>query len=550
MNDLLKFITCGSVDDGKSTLIGHLLYDAKLLYADQKEALLLDSKVGSRGGAIDYSLLLDGLLAEREQGITIDVAYRYFTTDNRSFICADTPGHEEYTRNMACGASFADLAIILADAKQGVLTQTRRHARICALMGIRYFVFAVNKMDLIGYDEQRFAEIAAQIGELERELHLENVVIIPVSATEGDNVTKKSANMTWYKGEALLPYLEQVDVTADAAVEQGFYLPVQRVCRPNHTFRGFQGQVESGSVAVGDTVRVLPSGETAEVKSILVADHDAQSAFTGQPVTLQLNREVDISRGSVLEKDSGLELADAFQAEILWMDDAELTVGKNFLIKLGTRQIPGILSKIEYKIDINTGEHEAAMTLRKNEIALAGLAVTEPIVLAPFAAHRTQGELILIDRITNSTAAAGVVRTIGAGDEARFTATPAMRSALNWQTPLAVVFSPSDGTKPAAIAEAEYTLVRSGRHTYLYMPQSDEDAAATTQHLLDAGLIVLVIAKDEATASNVAALPQAKAWSGFAPAASTSANDAAAIANTILHATLLDATVTPNNWVI
>ena len=547
MNDLLKFITCGSVDDGKSTLIGHLLYDAKLLYADQKEALLLDSKVGSRGGAIDYSLLLDGLLAEREQGITIDVAYRYFTTDNRSFICADTPGHEEYTRNMACGASFADLAIILVDAKQGVLTQTRRHARICALMGIRYFVFAVNKMDLIGYDEQRFTEIAAQIGELEKELHLENVVIIPVSATEGDNVTKKSANMTWYKGEALLPYLEQVDVTADAAVEQGFYLPVQRVCRPNHTFRGFQGQIESGSVAVGDTVRVLPSGETAEVRSILVADHDEESAFTGQPVTLQLNREVDVSRGSVLEKDSGLELADAFQAEILWMDDAELTVGKNFLIKLGTRQIPGILSKIEYKIDINTGEHEAATTLRKNEIALASIAVTEPIVLAPFAAHQTLGELILIDRITNSTAAAGVVRTIGAGDEARFTATPAMRSALNWQTPLAVVFSPSDGTKPAAIAEAEYTLVRSGRHTYLYTPQPGEDAAATTQHLLDAGIIVLVIAKDEATASNVAALPQAKAWSGLAPNAS---NDAAAIANAILHATLRDATVTPNNWVI
>ena len=547
MNNLLKFITCGSVDDGKSTLIGHLLYDAKLLYADQKEALLLDSKVGSRGGAIDYSLLLDGLLAEREQGITIDVAYRYFTTDNRSFICADTPGHEEYTRNMACGASFADLAIILVDAKQGVLTQTRRHARICALMGIRYFVFAVNKMDLIGYDEQRFTEIAAQIGELGAELHLENVVIIPVSATEGDNVTKRSANMTWYKGEALLPYLEQVDVTADAAVEQGFYLPVQRVCRPNHTFRGFQGQIESGSVAVGDTVRVLPSGETAEVRSILVADHDAQSAFTGQPVTLQLNREVDVSRGSVLEKDSGLELADAFQAEILWMDDAELTVGKNFLIKLGTRQIPGILSKIEYKVDINTGEHEAATTLQKNEIALASIAVTEPVVLAPFAAHRTQGELILIDRITNSTAAAGVVRTIGAGDEARFTATPAMRSALNWQTPLAVVFSPSDGTKPAAIAEAEYTLVRSGRHTYLYTPQPGEDAAATTQHLLDAGLIVLVIAKDEAAAGNVAALPQAKAWSDLAPTAS---NDAAAIANTILHATLLDATVTPNNWVI
>ncbi|MDY6267685.1 MAG: GTP-binding protein [Selenomonadaceae bacterium] len=547
MNDLLKFITCGSVDDGKSTLIGHLLYDAKLLYADQKEALLLDSKVGSRGGAIDYSLLLDGLLAEREQGITIDVAYRYFTTDHRSFICADTPGHEEYTRNMACGASFADLAIILVDAKQGVLTQTRRHARICALMGIRFFVFAVNKMDLVGYDEHHFAEIAAQIGELEQELQLENVTIIPVSATEGDNVTKASSNMAWYSGEALLPYLEHVDVTAGAAVEQGFYLPVQRVCRPNHTFRGFQGQVESGEIAVGDTIRVLPSGETADVKSILVADHEAASAFTGQPVTIQLNREVDVSRGSVLEKESGLELSDAFQAEILWMDDAELTVGKNFLIKLGTRQIPSILSKIEYKIDINTGEHEPADTLKKNEIALASIAVTEPIVLAPFAAHRTQGELILIDRITNSTAAAGVVRTISAGDEARFTATPAMRSALNWQTPLAIIFSPTtDGTKPSAIAEAEYTLVRSGRHTYLYTPQAGEDAAAVTQHLLDAGLIVLVVADDTATVETLAKLPQAKAWSEF----TGGATDAAAIANTILRTTLLDATVTPNNWII
>ena len=544
-NDLLKFITCGSVDDGKSTLIGHLLYDAKLLYADQKEALLLDSKVGSRGGAIDYSLLLDGLLAEREQGITIDVAYRYFTTDHRSFICADTPGHEEYTRNMACGASFADLAIILVDATQGVLTQTRRHARICALMGIRYFIFAVNKMDLAGYDEQRFDEISQQIDELESELKLEHVVIIPVSATEGDNVTKHSDEMPWYTGEALLPYLETVNVTAGAAVEQGFTLPVQRVCRPDHTFRGFQGQIESGTVAVGDTIRVLPSGETAEVKSILVADHDEKSAFTGQPVTIQLNREVDVSRGSVLEKDSGLALADAFQAELLWMDDTELTVGKNFLIQLGTRQIPGILSNIEYKIDINTGEHQHADTLQKNEIARVDIAVTEPIVLAPFDAHRTLGELILIDRITNSTAAAGVVRRIG-GDTARFQATPAMRSALNWQTPLAVIFSPADDIKPSAIAEAEYTLVRSGRHTYLYAPQQGEDVVATTKHLLDAGLIVLVLASDDETAAKLAALSHAKAWRDLASAAT----DAATIANTILHATLLDATVTPNNWVI
>ena len=253
MRSLLKFITCGSVDDGKSTLIGHILYDAKLLYADQEKALELDSKVGSRGGAIDYSLLLDGLMAEREQGITIDVAYRYFTTDNRSFIVADTPGHEEYTRNMAVGASFADLAIILIDAKQGVLVQTRRHARICALMGIKYFVFAVNKMDLVGYDEARFNEIKAQIDELAEELKLESVYIIPVSATEGDNVTTKSENITWYKGEAILPYLEKIDVT-EKKKEEGFYMPVQRVCRPDHTFRGFQGQIESGSIAVGDDI--------------------------------------------------------------------------------------------------------------------------------------------------------------------------------------------------------------------------------------------------------------------------------------------------------
>ena len=268
MKGLLKFITCGSVDDGKSTLIGHILYDSKLLYADQEKALELDSKVGSRNGRIDYSLLLDGLMAEREQGITIDVAYRYFTTDNRSFIVADTPGHEEYTRNMAVGASFADLAVILVDASQGVLVQTRRHARICSLMGIKYFVFAVNKMDLVGYSKERFDEISREINELTAVLSLENTVIIPLSATEGDNVTKKSDNISWYEGPALLEYLENVDISSDD--EEGFYLPVQRVCRPDHTFRGFQGQIESGSISTGDIVTALPSGEKAAVKSILV----------------------------------------------------------------------------------------------------------------------------------------------------------------------------------------------------------------------------------------------------------------------------------------
>ena len=410
MSGLLKFITCGSVDDGKSTLIGHILYDSKLLYADQEKALELDSKVGSRGGAIDYSLLLDGLMAEREQGITIDVAYRYFTTDHRSFIVADTPGHEEYTRNMAVGASFADLAIILVDAKQGVLVQTRRHARICSLMGIRYFVFAVNKMDLVGYDEKRFNEIKAQIDELSGELGLPNVKIIPVSATEGDNVTKKSENIKWYDGEALLTYLENVDISTDHN-EEGFYMPVQRVCRPDHTFRGFQGQIESGEIAVGDTIVTLPSNEKAKVKSILIGDKEAQNAKIGQPVTIQLDKEVDVSRGCVLAKDNKLPISKSFTATLLWMDDNELTEGKDYLIKLGTRQIPAVLKNIQYKIDVNTGEFIPADKLVKNEIAVCDIVLQEKIVLDEFKKHKTLGELILIDRVTNMTSACGVVES-------------------------------------------------------------------------------------------------------------------------------------------
>lgn len=408
MSGLLKFITCGSADDGKSTLIGHILYDAKLLYADQEKALELDSKVGSRGGAIDYSLLLDGLMAEREQGITIDVAYRYFTTDNRSFIVADTPGHEEYTRNMAVGASFADLAVILVDAKQGVLVQTRRHARICSLMGIRYFVFAVNKMDLVGYDEKRFQEIEGQISELLKELGLESVKIIPVSATEGDNVTVKSENIPWYTGEPLLEYLEQVDVS-EKSREEGFYLPVQRVCRPNHTFRGFQGQIESGEIKVGDTITTLPSKEEAKVKSILIGDKESASASVGNPVTIQLDREVDVSRGCVLVKDAELPVTNKLTATLLWMDDEELVIGKDYLLKLGTRQIPGVLTGIRHKIDVNTGEFLPTDHLVKNEIALCELLLQEPIVADEFKKHKTLGELILIDRITNMTSACGVV---------------------------------------------------------------------------------------------------------------------------------------------
>ena len=408
MSGLLKFITCGSVDDGKSTLIGHILYDSKLLYADQEKALELDSKVGSRGGAIDYSLLLDGLMAEREQGITIDVAYRYFTTEKRSFIVADTPGHEEYTRNMAVGASFADLSIILIDAKQGVLVQTRRHARICALMGIKYFVFAVNKMDLVNYDENRFNEIKAQVDELAKELNLANVKLIPVSATEGDNITTKSENTPWYKGEALLTYLENVDIT-DKQQEQGFYMPVQRVCRPDHTFRGFQGQIESGAIAVGDELVTLPSNEHAKVKSILIGDKQADEVGVGRPVTIQLDREVDVSRGCVLAKDVKLPISNSFTATLLWMDDEELTVGKDYLVKLGTKQIPGVLQNIQYKIDVNTGEYIPVSKLSKNEIAVCDIKLQEAIVLDAFDLHKTLGEFILIDRISNMTSACGVI---------------------------------------------------------------------------------------------------------------------------------------------
>lgn len=415
MKDLLKFITCGSVDDGKSTLIGHILYDAKLLYADQKRALELDSKVGSRGGAIDYSLLLDGLMAEREQGITIDVAYRYFTTDNRSFIVADTPGHEEYTRNMAVGASFADLSIILIDAKQGVLVQTKRHARICELMGIKHFVFAINKMDLVGYSEERFIEIEKEVLKLQEELSLENIVTIPLCATEGDNVTSKSENTPWYNGMHLLEYLENVEV--DDISEEGFYMPVQRVCRPDHTFRGFQGQIESGIINVGDEITALPSNEKVKVKSIHVTDKRVSEASKGQPVTIQLDKEVDVSRGCILLKGTDIKLSNSFTTEILWMDDSELICGKEYIIKIGTKMLSGIVTELKYKIDVNSGEHLNTQDLKKNEIAVCNILLSEKVAADEFTRHKNLGEFILIDRITNMTSACGVIKEISSNKE-------------------------------------------------------------------------------------------------------------------------------------
>lgn len=495
MKGLLKFITCGSVDDGKSTLIGHILYDSKLLYADQEKALELDSKVGSREGKIDYSLLLDGLMAEREQGITIDVAYRYFTTDNRSFIVADTPGHEEYTRNMAVGASFADLAVILVDAKQGVLIQTKRHARICALMGIKHFVFAVNKMDLVCYSEERFNEINAQIAELTKELLLADVVVIPVSATEGDNVTTKSANIPWYKGEALLPYLEQIDVD-DTEEEKGFYMPVQRVCRPNHEFRGFQGQIEAGSVSVGDEIITLPTKEHVHVKSIHVGDKEAQSASIGQPVTIQLDREVDVSRGSVLAAGADLKLATEITATILWMDDDVLTNNKNFFVKLGTRLIPGVVTEIVNTIDVNTGEEKPAALLKKNEIAVCKISLADVIVVDEFNLHKTMGELILIDRVTNMTSACGVVREVNEEADDVKEVDAAFRAELNNQKPVVVETVLSDKINVDFLKKVEKELLLESKHVYLYAPAEDYTNVVT--HLVNAGIVVILALKEKA----------------------------------------------------
>lgn len=505
MGDLLKFITCGSVDDGKSTLIGHILYDSKLLYADQEKALELDSKVGSRGGAIDYSLLLDGLTEEREQGITIDVAYRYFTTDRRSFIVADTPGHEEYTRNMAVGASFADLAVILVDAEHGVLVQTRRHARICALMGIRYFVFAVNKMDLVGYSEKRFLEIKKQIEELSSELNLEHVTLIPVSATEGDNVTKRSEKMPWYTGDVLLDFLETVNVD-DGLEEKGFTLPVQRVCRPSHEFRGFQGQVESGTISVGDEITSLPSEEKAHIKSILIGDKEAVTAQKGQPVTVTLDREIDTSRGSVLCREADLKTADSLTATILWMDDAVLDNGKNFFVKLGTRMIPGLVTKILYKIDVNTGEHKKAETLNKNELAVAQIALTDKIVADEFRRHRTLGELILIDRISFQTSACGVVNRVEQSGKvtSEGKVTPELRAALEGQKPVTVEFRLGRNGVDRALAEkVEKGLVVAGRHTYLYQPEAGEPVKEIVTHLNQAGIVVLLLLGEDVESPKV-----------------------------------------------
>lgn len=471
MNSLLKFITCGSVDDGKSTLIGHMLYDAKLLFADQKRALELDSKVGSRGGAIDYSLLLDGLMAEREQGITIDVAYRYFTTKNRSFIVADTPGHEEYTRNMAVGASFAELAVILVDATHGVLTQTKRHTRICSLMGIEHFVFAVNKMDLINYDIDCFEKITREIKKMVAEYDYKSIKILPVSATEGDNITSKSKKIFWYDGEPLLTYLENIQIHDDS-IEQEFTMPVQRVCRPDSTFRGFQGQIESGKIKVGDEITALPSKEKAKVKTILDAGKEVTESSRGHAVTICLDSEVDISRGCVLVHNAKPKTGNLFTTNLLWMDDTPLVAGKNYLLKLGTKMTPAVIMNIKYKIDVNTGNEVYSDTIYKNEIAVCDIAVSEKIVFEKFKNNHALGSMILIDRITNMTSACGVItHALRRTDNLTWhemDITREFRAQQKGQTPKTIWMTGLSGSGKSTLAnEIEKRLVSLGKHTML-----------------------------------------------------------------------------------
>ena len=471
MNTLLKFITCGSVDDGKSTLIGHMLYDSKLLFADQTQALELDSKVGSNEGDIDYSLLLDGLTAEREQGITIDVAYRYFSTQKRSFIVADCPGHEQYTRNMAVGAAFADLAVILVDATKGILPQTKRHTKICALMGIKHFVVAINKMDLTGYDKNVFEDISHEFEILVSNYSPDSVEIIPVSATVGDNITQPSDKTRWYRGKTLLSTLEDVTIEKELSRDV-FIMPIQRVSRPNSNFRGFQGEIDKGIIKLGDTITILPSEEIATVTKILVCEKEQDFASAGQPVTICTKEEVDISRGDVLAKGNLPEHTDMITATLLWMDDEELITGRNYILKCGTKTISASIMNIKYKTDINTGKHIASEKLFKNEIAEVDIVFSEKIVVSKFAENKTLGSFILIDRVSNMTSGCGVIEhTLRRSENVvwhKTDITRKIRANQKAQKPLTIWFTGLSGSGKSTLAnEVEKLLFAMGKHTIL-----------------------------------------------------------------------------------
>ncbi|OIP08887.1 MAG: adenylyl-sulfate kinase [Betaproteobacteria bacterium CG2_30_68_42] len=470
---LLRFITCGSVDDGKSTLIGRLLYDSKMLHEDQLAALEADSKrVGTQGGELDFALLVDGLSAEREQGITIDVAYRFFSTGRRKFIVADTPGHEQYTRNMVTGASTADLAVLLVDARKGILTQTRRHSYLVGLVGIRQVVLAVNKLDLVEYSRETFERIEAQYREFAARIGIENVVCIPISALRGDNVLVPSGNTPWYHGPTLMGQLETVEI-AGGAQDGAFRMPVQWVNRPNQDFRGFSGRIVGGTIRPGARVRVLPSARDTTVVRIVTADGDLEQAEAGQSVTLTLADEIDVSRGDVLvAADDPAAVADQFRATVVWMSDEHMLPGRPYLMKIGARTVGVTFTELHYRINVNTLEHVAAKTLDLNEIGVCNLGLDRPVAFDPYAKNRDMGGFIVIDRISNNTVGAGMIEfALRRADNIHWQAIDVdkgARAALKGQKSCILWFTGLSGSGKSTIANiVEKKLHAAGRHTYL-----------------------------------------------------------------------------------
>ncbi|MCH2238653.1 MAG: adenylyl-sulfate kinase [Sphingomonadales bacterium RIFCSPHIGHO2_01_FULL_65_20] len=471
---MLRFITCGSVDDGKSTLIGRLLYDSKMIFEDQLAALEADSKrVGTQGAEIDFALLVDGLAAEREQGITIDVAYRFFSTEKRKFIVADTPGHEQYTRNMVTGASTADLAVILIDARKGVLTQTRRHSYLAHLIGIRHILLAVNKMDLVDYSQARFDEIVAEYREFAASIGIAEFVAMPISGFKGDNITAPSPNTPWYSGPSLVEHLETVEVDTPTDQARPFRMPVQWVNRPNLDFRGFSGLIAGGTVEPGDAVRVLPSGKTSTVSRIVTLDGDVELAVAGQSVTICLADEIDCSRGDVIATaDQPPQAADQFEATIVWMDDDAMLVGRSYWLKLGTQIVSVTVQQPKYTVNVNTLEHLACKTLELNAIGVAEIATDKPLVFEPYADSRTLGGFILIDKITNRTVGAGMLHfALRRAQNVHWQATDITRevhASLKNQKPKVLWFTGLSGSGKSTIAnEVEKRLNLMNRHTFL-----------------------------------------------------------------------------------
>ena len=471
---LLRFITCGSVDDGKSTLIGRLLYDSKMIFEDQLAALEADSKrVGTQGQEIDFALLVDGLAAEREQGITIDVAYRFFATEKRKFIVADTPGHEQYTRNMVTGASTADLAVILIDARKGVLTQTRRHSYLAHLIGIRNIVLAINKMDLVDYDQAVFNRILLSYRAFATEIGITSFTAIPISGFKGDNITAPSPNTPWYQGVPLIEHLEAVEVNADADQAKAFRMPVQWVNRPNLDFRGFSGQISTGRISKGDAVRVLPSGKTSTISKIVTMGDEPETAVAGQSVTLCFADEVDCSRGDVISiADNPPEVADRFEASIVWMADEAMIPGRAYWLKLSTQMVSATVQAPKYQVNVNTLEQLAVKTLELNAIGVAEIATDKPIVFEAYGDHNTLGGFILIDKITNSTVAAGMLNfSLRRAQNVHWQATDISRDAhagLKNQQPAVLWFTGLSGSGKSTIANlVEKKLHSMNRHTFL-----------------------------------------------------------------------------------